>query len=69
MSAQASTHLTEALMTWSDLCFTLLTGLLEQLPSAVVMAAVAAVIACRRRQKPSAEGQREAANSNTERAG
>ncbi|MEV6735220.1 MULTISPECIES: hypothetical protein [unclassified Streptomyces] len=55
-------------MSWSDLCFTLLTGLLEQLPSAAVMTVVGTVIACRRRQKPGAEEQREAANSNTEHA-
>ncbi|WP_331762018.1 hypothetical protein [Streptomyces sp. NBC_01546] len=55
-------------MTWSDLCFTLFTGLLEQLPSAVVMTVVGTVIACRRRQKPSNEEQHEAANSNAERA-
>ncbi|MFF3862654.1 hypothetical protein [Streptomyces sp. NPDC002209] len=55
-------------MTWSDLCSTLLTGLLEQLPSTAIMTVVGTVIAYRRRQKPSTEEQREAANSNTERA-
>lgn len=53
------THCAEALMHWHDLWSSILTGLLEQLPSAVLVAGATAAITQYRRRKNDQEQEEE----------